>query len=326
MVLMINIEKGVSIILHDWLDVKNGELIHFITDETHLKETEAISRWAYGADAVLKTTVLPSNMIQNGEVIEKMVDILSNENVIIGATDYSFITTNAVKTAVNNGARFLSIPLSCKDGTSLLENDFIQMNPKEALRNAKKLISYIQNGHTIRVTTDKGTDISFSIENREPGYFCGMAKKPKETASASFEVYIAPNEDTMNGTLILDGSYGYIGKVEDEVTITFKDGTLISATSKKDGAKKLLDYIESFNDKTMYKPGEFGIGLNKLSKIRGVCYIEDESVYGTFHLGMGRNIALGGKQQAAGHFDIVTYKPNIYVDDMLIMKNGEIFI
>ena len=83
---MINIDKGVSIILHDCLNVTKDELIHFITDETHLKEAEAISRWAYGADAVLKTTVLPSNLIQNGEVIEKMVDILSNENVIIGAT------------------------------------------------------------------------------------------------------------------------------------------------------------------------------------------------------------------------------------------------
>jgi len=323
---MINIDKGVSIILHDWLNVKNGELIHFITDETHLKEAEAISKWAYGADAVLKTTILPSNLIQNGEVIEKMVDILSIENVIIGATDYSFITTNAVKKAVENGARFLSIPLSCKDGTSLLENDFIQMNPKEALRNAKKLISYLDGADRIRVTTEKGTDLSFSIKGRKPGHFVGQAKRPKETASASFEVYVAPIEDTMNGILILDASYGYIGKVEDEVTIHFKDGTLISATSKKDGAKKLLDYIKSFEDKTMYKPGEFGIGLNKFSKTRGVCYIEDESTYGTFHLGMGRNIALGGIQKAAGHFDIVTNKPNIYVDDMLIMKQGEIFI
>ena len=323
---MINIEKGVSIILHDWLDVRQGELIHFITDETHLKEAEAISRWAYGADAVLKTTILPSNLIQNGEVIEQMVDILSNENVIIGATDYSFITTNAIKTAVANGARFLSIPLSCKDGTSLLENDFIEMNPRDAYKNARKLISYIENGKTIKVTTDKGTDLSFSIEGRIPGFFNGQARKPKETASASFEVYIAPVEDSMNGTLILDASYGYIGKVIDEVTIIFKDGTLISATSKNDGASKLIDYIESFNDKTMYKPGEFGIGLNKMSKTRGICYIEDESTYGTFHLGMGRNIALGGLQSASGHFDIVTNKPNIYVDDMLIMKKGEIFI
>ena len=130
----------------------------------------------------------------------------------------------------------------------------------------------------------------------------------------------------MNGTLYLDGSFGYIGKVEKPVKIIFKDGKLISAESEDGGAKKLLDYIESFNDKTMYKPGEFGIGLNKISKTRGICYIEDESAYSTFHIGMGRNIALGGVQHAAGHFDIVTHNPNIYVDDMLIMKNGEIFI
>lgn len=323
---MISIDKGVSIILHDWLNVKKDELIHFITDETHLKEAEAISRWAYGADAVLKTTILPSHLIQDGDVIENMVEILSNENVIIGATDYSFITTNAVKTAVNNGARFLSIPLSCTDGTSLLENDFVQMNPHEAKRNARKLLKYMRGAHKIRVTTKKGTDLSLSMEGRVPGAFYGLATKPKEVASASFEVYVAPVEDSMNGVLYLDGSYGYIGKVTDPVKIIFKDGVLVSAESEKDGAKILLDYIETFNDKTMYKPGEFGIGLNKLSDTRGVCYIEDESMYSTFHIGMGRNIALGGVQHAAGHFDIVTHKPNIYVDDMLIMKQGEIFI
>ena len=323
---MINIDKGVSIILHDWLNVRQGELIHFITDETHLKEAEAVSRWAYGADAVLKTTILPSHLIQEGDVIEGMVDILSNENVIIGATDYSFITTNAVKTAVNNGARFLSIPLSCTDGTSLLENDFIQMNPKEAQRNAKKLLKYMKGGHKIKVTTKSGTDLTLSIEGRNPGSFCGLAGKPKEVTSASFEVYVAPVEDSMNGTLYLDGSFGYIGKVGKPVKIVFRDGTLISAESEDDGAQKLLDYIKSFNDETMFKPGEFGIGLNKLSAVRGVCYIEDESVYSTFHIGMGRNIALGGVQDAAGHFDIVTHKPNIYVDDMLIMKEGKIFI
>ena len=43
---MINIDKGVSIILHDWLDVHEDELVHFITDESHLREAEAVERWA----------------------------------------------------------------------------------------------------------------------------------------------------------------------------------------------------------------------------------------------------------------------------------------
>ena len=58
---MINIEKGISIILYDWLNVKKDELVHFVTDENHLREAEAITRWANGADAILKTTILPSS-------------------------------------------------------------------------------------------------------------------------------------------------------------------------------------------------------------------------------------------------------------------------
>lgn len=320
---MINIDSGVAIIMDSWLNVKKDELVHFITDETHMRESEAVSKWARSRNIALKVTVLPSHLIQNGDVIEKMVNSLLFDNVIIGATSQSFITTNAVSKAIKNGARFLSLPLSCLDGTSLLENDFVKMDVKQAKKDAKKILKKFTGTNTVHVTTKLGTDITFSVKGRKAGAFVGEVKK-YEKSSASFEFYVAPIEDSMNGTLYLDASYGYIGLVKSPIKIEFKNGTLISAVSQDDSAKKLLDYIKSFKDKTMYKPGEFGIGLNRKSKCRGVCYIEDESVYSTFHIGMGRNLALGGKQTAKGHFDIVTHKPNIYFDDKLIMKEGEL--
>ena len=76
----------------------------------------------------------------------------------------------------------------------------------------------------------------------------------------------------------------------------------------------------------MFKPGELGIGLNRISRTRGISYIEDESAYHTFHIGMGRNIGLGGKQEAAGHFDIVTNDPTIEAGNKLIMKDGELVL
>ena len=321
---MIDIDTGVNIIVNSWLAVKKDELIHIIADETHLKEVEAFSKWANGNNAMLKITILPSGSIQNGEVIEKMADVLINDNVIIGATDNSFITSDAVKKAIDNGARFLSLPLSCTNGTSLLENDFIKMNTKEARKMGHYLKDILTKANTIRVTTKLGTDISFSIKDRRSHCFYGEAIRKSTVSSASFECYIAPKEDSANGVLYLDGSFGYLGLVNSPIKIIFKDGKLISAKSEDDGADKLINYIKSFNDETMYKPGEFGIGLNKLSKCRGVCYIEDESVYSTFHIGMGRNITLGGSQDAKGHFDIVTHKPTIYADDTMIMKDGEI--
>ena len=55
----------------------------------------------------------------------------------------------------------------------------------------------------------------------------------------------------------------------------------------------------------------------------GNCYIEDESTFTTFHIGMGRNLALGGVHDAAGHFDLVFKYPTIYAGDVLIMKDGQ---
>ena len=66
---MIDINYGVSIIMNDWLDVKKDELVHFITDETHMKEADAVNKWAISTDSILKTTILPSHLIQNGEII-----------------------------------------------------------------------------------------------------------------------------------------------------------------------------------------------------------------------------------------------------------------
>ena len=310
---MINIDKGVSIILHDWLNVRKDEMIHFITDETHLREAEAMERWAYGADAALKTTILNSQLVQKGDVIENMTDIFSKENVIIGATDFSFITTNAIRTAVKKGARFLSLPL-----------DFIQMDPSVTYRDARKIIGKMKDTKTIHVTTKKGTDLYFDIEGRNPGYFNGRAGRKGLIGSSSFEVFVAPNEGKTRGVLYLDGSFGYIGLVENTVKIVFENGRIVFAHSKGNDATKLMNYIKSFNSENMFKPGEFGIGLNRISKTRGVSYIEDESAFHTFHIGMGRNIGLGGKQEAAGHFDIVTHNPTITADKHLIMKEGEL--
>lgn len=320
-----DIETGVSIILNRWLSVRRGELILLVTDEAHTQEAEAFDRWARGADAVLKTLLLPRGAIQDGSVIEKSAPLLVSANVIIGATDSSFITTRPVREAVQAGARFLSLPLSCRDGTSLLENDFIDMDPSWARRMGTKLLRHLNRANEIHVTTAAGTDLIFSKRGRLGGLYCGQAERRGSVSSASFEVYVPIEEHETEGRLILDGSFGYLGLVSAPLEIRFRKGHLSCSREVEDG-ERLLDYIDSFQSPNMYQTAEFGIGLNTISRCRGVSYIEDESAYGTFHIGMGRNITLGGQQEAAGHFDIVTHRPTIETDGTVIIRNGEISI
>ncbi len=317
------IQTGISIIMNRWLEVDKDELVLFITDETHLREAKAAEDWARASDSVLKTIVLRSDEIQNGAVISQLEEQLCRANVIIGATDFSFITTPEVKKATEAGARFLSLPLSCSDGSSLLENDFIAMDSRWTSRMAKKLLPKIDRSSTIHVETALGTDLTFSVKGRKGGYYNGTATRRGSVASASFEVYIAPVEDATEGTLVLDGSLGYEGIVKEPIHIEFRKGRLYTSDKHED-ALRLVRYIESFGSEKMWMNGEFGIGLNALSKCRGVSYIEDESTYGTFHIGMGRNISLGGVQQAPGHFDIVTHDPTIWADGECLIRDGEI--
>ena len=122
---------------------------------------------------------------------------------------------------------------------------------------------------------------------RNAGFFNGDVKDGGGFSSASIELYVPIEETKTEGTMIVDGSMGYIGKVTDLSGSHFQKGVSARLKIRRIG-KRLKDYLVSFQDFEMYVAGEFGIGLNSYSKCRGKCYIEDESAYGTFHIGFGR--------------------------------------
>lgn len=315
-------EQGARIIVERWLFAQSEDVLHFITDETRLREAEAFRYAACQVGAIPKITVLSAGSVQAGDSVEAMRQVMSYATAIVGATSQSFITTNAVDYALRRGARFLSVPMATNDGRSLLEQDFLRMDPGTAARMGRPMLRCLRRADSVRITTGLGTDITFSIRGRRPGIFNGTALRPGVCASASFEVYVPPVETVTHGRVILDGSMGYIGLVRKPLELGFENGYLTYIEDTPDG-RRLRAYLERFDDPEMYCAAELGIGLNRMARCRGASYIEDESTYGTFHIGFGRNLALGGGHNAAGHFDIVVHDPTILTEESVIMKNGE---
>jgi len=317
-------KRGAKIVTKNWMQVQQGDRVGIITDEEHMDEINLIkdAMEAIGADVVLE--MRPTGDTKFAGLLDQDNDgVVDDYDVIIGATNYSIVTKPAVKVAVKSGARFLSLPMSTNDDRSILEYDFMTMDPQISQKTATQLLKHIKGASKIRVTTNLGTDISFSMTGRKAGYFNGRAKDGRGFTSSSFEVYIPIEEDKTKGIGILDGSLGYLGKVEKPFKLKFEAGRLIEIEQTPDG-QKLQKYMEDFNDPRIFHTAEFGIGTNTKSKCAGNCYIEDESTFGTFHIGFGRNIALGGEFEANGHFDLVFFKPTIYVDDIIIMEEGKI--
>ena len=315
--------EGARCIIQNWTEARGGEVVHFITDENHAKEADIFERAALECGVTAKITILSSEGVQSGEVIEELKSTMYYSDVIIGATHYSFVTTKAVDFALKKGSRFLSFPMHTNDGSSIFEMEFIRMSPKLAEKMGEPMARAITRGSEVRITTPKGTDVTFGIKNRKAGIFAGRCHKRRKIASSSFEVYVPIVETVTEGRVIADGSLGYLGKIGKPVELIFEKGYLVEINGGDD-AKRLRKYMKGFNDSEIYCAAELGIGLNTKSQCRGICYIEDESTYKTFHIGFGRNIALGGSHEAKGHFDIVTYYPSIYVDENIIMRDGEI--
>jgi len=317
----ISIHEGAGIVVREWLRLKRGERLTIVTDELHVFEAMAMRSHAQSAGASPFVLVVPSASPQSGESFDDRCAAFLNADAIIGASHYSIMTTRAIRDMVRSGSRFLSIPLSTNDGTSLLESEFMTMDVEQAGHVGARIASCFAGVREVHVTTRAGTDLRFSVEGRGGNLFRGLCDQPGISTSASFEFSISVVEDATEGTLVLDGSMGYIGLVEEPVRIRFKKGRIVSIEESRSG-RKLTSYLASFHDERMYIAGELGIGLNTKAHCAGRSYIEDESAYGTFHVGIGRNVALGGKHYANGHFDLVAHAPTIELDGAPLMQGG----
>ncbi len=317
----LTIHQGADIVIHRWCQIKPDEKVLIISDETHVQESFALWQSAQDAGAFVVMITIPENCSQPGFLFDSMLEFFLRNDVIIGATNFSLITTRAVREVLSHGSRFLSLPLSSNNGCSALSFDFMDMDPLDAQQTASGMLKALRQADTVHITTALGTDLTLGKKGRDPGLFNGMTDQPGKIGSSSFEIYIGIEETATTGQAVVDGSLGYIGVPSQPIHLTFQNGKLIEIENHAAG-NHLRSYMDSFNDPGIYVAGELGIGLNKCSRCLGNCYIEDESTFTTFHIGMGRNLALGGIHDAAGHFDLVFKNPTIFAGDTLIMKDG----
>ncbi len=319
------VEQGAERIARDWLKVKNGERVVILTEEDCRSQAEALRRQAERLGASAVTLVLSAGGGQLGEELERfpVSEHIDRSDTVVGATKYSVLTARKIAAAVRAGKRFLSLPLFTGSGAEMLSLPFLAMPPQQASEMAARLLKGLRGRECIRITTAPGTDLRLSLKGRQAGAFTGDFSHGSCCDSCCFEVFAAPREDSVEGILVADASLGYIGAPEQPVRLRFSAGRL-TEIEKSPAGDRLRDYISAFGDDRMNVAGELGIGLNTHGHCRGDCYIEDESVYGTFHIGMGRNLTFGGQHDAAGHYDLVAWGPDLYADGRLLCRAGEI--
>ncbi|GGP16795.1 aminopeptidase [Oceanobacillus neutriphilus] len=305
----INVAESV---LANNLFMKQDEQILIITD-TELKE---IANIFYQAGLKRKNETVLMEMtprLKSGEEPPQTIsEAMKAAEVVLCITKHSLTHTSARKNASSAGARIATMPGVTLD---MLKNGAISADYNEVVERTKKYCELLNQGNQVEIK--KGdTSLSFSIKNRTGIESTGVFQEKGEAGNLpSGEAYIAPIEDSANGTIMIDGSVAGIGVIEEPLTLEIEDGKLITASGDK--GKELLELL---GDGDGRKIAEFGIGTNNKARLIGNV-LEDEKVFGTVHIAFGSNKSFGGETEANVHIDCVIKNPIVSIDNKEVIFN-----
>jgi len=261
--------------------------------------------------------VMKPRSVSGEETPEVVAQAMKNFDVIICPTSTSITHTNAKINAVKAGARLGSMPGITME---MFEKGAITADYNEVEALTLKFTELLSKAKSAKLIKD-GHILEMSLEGRKGVPSTGIYRNPGEAGNLpSGEGYIAPIEDSANGSMIIDGSMVGIGKLKSPLYIEVKDGQLVKLEGED--ADKIQILFENRNNATI---GELGIGTNPTARLTGVI-LEDEKIYGTVHIAFSTNTSFGGVNKANCHLDGVIINPTLYLDDQLVLEDGKVLL
>ncbi len=313
--------KGANTVVNVCAGIKDGEQVVIITEASKINIAKSIAAAVVSANAEPIISFMLPRERDGQEPPSTIAKAMKYSDAFIAVVEKSITHTNAVKNAVENGSRGIVLTQFSEDMmiSGGLEADF-----KEVAPTCKAMAKSLENAKQIRLTTPYGTDLTFSAEGRRGNALFCIVEKGEFSPIPTIEANVSPLEGTARGKIVADASIPYIGigLLDEHVTFEVEEGKIISISGGKQ-AEILKKDLESKNDPNVYNIAELGVGLNPKCRFTGFM-LEDEGVYGTVHIGIGTSITLGGVVKAACHYDVIMTKPTIYVDGVIVLKDGEV--
>ncbi|MBN2100236.1 MAG: hypothetical protein JW753_11645 [Dehalococcoidia bacterium] len=162
--------------------------------------------------------------------------------------------------------------------------------------------------------------LQLDIEGRELHYDTGMLAPGRITQIPTGELYIAPQEDSAEGSIVINGSAPErVFRNNNVVVLRCTKGVVnieksfFSDTIECRGFKRELVKYKA-QDRRNLTVGELGIGLNpSIMRLTGKP-IHDEKAAGTAHIALGDNTPFGGNNDCDCHVDLIFVPEKITVD------------
>lgn len=313
--------KACDILLNVCAKCRKDEKILIVTDPDSLDVAMAL--WNDAAYFPKRSMVMMPKQTTHGQEPTELVRAAMMEaDVIFRVTSFSISNTKARREACENGAR----DVNCADyDMRMLESgglygDFVGLIPL-VNRTAERM-----RGKTIRIATKSGTEFTASIKGREPIAANAVTWTPGTACfPPDVECAIGAINGTGDGVVYVDGSIPHplIGPIKTPIRVEIKDSKItdIRGGAEAENLRRILE--DAKDPEHAYYIGEIGLGMNPACMLSGRM-LEDEGCAGTLHFGVGDDQAFGGDNVCAQHIDMILREPTVWIDERIIMKDGDI--
>ena len=321
------------------LDLPVSAQLIIFADDTTRTVAEILGETAVRMGLVPLTVYYTKHMqIELGEhVPEEQWEFLSTAAAVmicLNASEECFPFRDRVrKAAWQAGCKVAHMP-----GVDLQVLELAEVDYSSLKANCQTLALALAKGRHLRIRSfdsqGRGYDLDIDLDPwmRMPIISDGIIQEGSWGNVPSGETYIAPHENQASGKIVIDGSIpGCPIANGEEIVLHFQDGRMIDWQPRDVPAAKHLEqsalrFAQENNDPGWNVLAEVGLGVNpKVKRVTGNPLL-DEKKFGSLHVAIGDNIDMGGLNASSIHFDMVTLKPEVQIDDLPVLSGGQLIV
>jgi leucyl aminopeptidase (aminopeptidase T) len=310
-------------VVEDYLGIKAGERFLVVVDSRtspSIAPALAGQALALGADPVI--AVMAPRSRSGEEPPAPIAAAMVEADVVLAAASRSCYHTLAKGAAQAAGTRGVFNAPSGEEAwiEGAMTADFLEIR-----ETAMRVADALRGARTVRVTTPAGTDVTMSVEGREPmGWLTGVCRNPGEvSAFPGGEVSLPPVEGTAEGRIVVESVMTDLGRLAEPITWVVREGHVVEIEGGADAAR-LRDHVEGVENAS--NVAELGIGLNPAARLTHDI-TESKKRLGTAHMAIGDSAGgYGGTVVSDVHLDGILMTPRVEVDGRVIADLGRILV
>lgn len=323
--------KAADVLTQELFKLKPGETFVITADtESDPRVVNATARAAFSIGAKPMVIWLASPL-----GVGKLADPMLPVDSLVGA-----LKGTDAWVEFNNQWLLYSTPheIATKENKKLRYLNLVGMNPDMMIRCIgrvdhptlkqflEKAAKKIRAAKKIHMTSPGGTDLEFrNIAGRQAMIRDGYADRPGTYMMAGFIAW-APDLDSVNGTLVFDGSLvPPCGKLEEPIRCTIEAGKFVKIEGGTQ-ARQFEAYISSLNHPQMKRLAHSSFGFHPNAKLTGDI-VEDERVWGCTEWGIGQvgaHLIPPDGISAPSHSDGQSLNSTVTLDGKPFTDNGEV--